>query len=103
MLKDKSLKKLIISVSNTGGLSSIQQLIDTTSNEIFSFKDSTSEIKIIPIAYPLEELEKERALKAIYHIPKKPTLDKDSLNWLKIAEKSFKFWDNEIDEIWNNV
>ena len=103
MLKEKSLKKLIISVSNTGGLSSIQQLIDTTSNEIFSFKDSTSEIKIIPIVYPYEELEKERAVKAIYQIPKKPALNKDSLNWLKIAEKSFKFWDNEIDEIWNNV
>lgn len=36
-------KNIYISVSQTGGLSSIQQLVDTTPNEIFSFKDITSE------------------------------------------------------------
>lgn len=30
-------------------------------------------------------------------------IEKESLNWLKIAEKSFRFWDNEVDNIWNNV
>ena len=25
----------------------------------------------------------------------------DIFNWLKLAEKSFEFWDNEADEIWN--
>lgn len=29
--------------------------------------------------------------------------DQESICWLKIAESSFEFWDNEIDEIWNNV
>ncbi len=33
----------------------------------------------------------------------KPTVDEDLLNWLKVAESAFKFWDNEVDEIWNNV
>ena len=27
--------------------------------------------------------------------------DKEFLNWLKIAERSFRFWDNEVDDIWN--
>ena len=59
MLEKKPLKVPIISVSQTGGLASIQQLIDTTSNEIFSFKDSTSEMEIIPIVYPHEEQQQE--------------------------------------------
>lgn len=24
-------------------------------------------------------------------------------NWLKLSESSFRFWDNEADEIWNEV
>ena len=32
----------VISVLQTAGLTSMEQLIDTTSNEIFSFKDTTS-------------------------------------------------------------
>jgi len=24
-------------------------------------------------------------------------------NWLKLSESSFRFWDNEEDEIWNEV
>lgn len=36
-------KNIYISVSQTGGLTSIQQLVDTTPNEIFSFRDITSE------------------------------------------------------------
>lgn len=43
MLKKESYKNIYISVSQTGGLTSIQQLIDITPNEIFSFKDVTSE------------------------------------------------------------
>jgi len=43
MLKKELYKNIYISVSQTGGLTSIQQLIDITPNEIFSFKDVTSE------------------------------------------------------------
>ncbi|GAB4434306.1 MAG: hypothetical protein Fur0044_31680 [Anaerolineae bacterium] len=43
------------SIFLTGGLSSARQLVDTTSNEIFSFGDSTSELMIIPIFYPSSE------------------------------------------------
>ncbi len=31
------------------------------------------------------------------------TVDEKSLNWLKIAERSFRFWNNKIDDIWSNV
>ncbi len=59
MLEKKPLKMPIISVLQTGGLASTQQLIDTTSNEIFSFKDSTSKMEITPIIYPYEERREE--------------------------------------------
>lgn len=45
MLEEKPLKIPTISVSQTGGLTSMQQLIDTSANEIFSFKGSTSEME----------------------------------------------------------
>lgn len=40
--KKVNIKRSTISVSQTAGLTSIMQLIDSTANEIFSFKDSTS-------------------------------------------------------------
>jgi len=27
----------------------------------------------------------------------------ETLNWLQLAESAFKFWDNEIDDAWNNL
>ncbi len=30
-------------------------------------------------------------------------IEDDSRHWLRIAESAFKFWDNEADEIWNDV
>lgn len=27
----------------------------------------------------------------------------ETLKWLKIAERAFNFWDNEIDDGWNNL
>jgi hypothetical protein len=32
-----------------------------------------------------------------------PCLDLEGIEWLKLAEPAFKFWDNAIDEIWNTV
>lgn len=29
--------------------------------------------------------------------------DRELYGWLKLAEGAFKFWDNEIDDLWNNV
>lgn len=53
MIEEKSNVKIpTISVSQTGGLTSIEQLVDSTSNEIFSFEDSTSEIEEISIVFP---------------------------------------------------
>jgi len=52
MLKNKFEQNLYILVSQTEGLASIQQLIDTTSNEIFSFKDTTSVIEPNIFSFP---------------------------------------------------
>jgi hypothetical protein len=30
-------------------------------------------------------------------------IDDENFNWLKIAERAFEFWDNEMDEIWDDV
>ena len=30
-------------------------------------------------------------------------IENETFQWLKLSEKSFKFWDNDIDEAWNNV
>lgn len=34
---------------------------------------------------------------------KKTQLPHESMNWLKVAESAFKFWDNETDDVWNDV
>ena len=52
MLKNELDKTLYILVSQTEGLASVQQLIDTTSNEIFSFKDTTSVIEPNIFSFP---------------------------------------------------
>jgi hypothetical protein len=52
MLKNELDKNLYISVSQTEGLTSIQQLVDTTPNEIFSFKDITSETEGNIFSFP---------------------------------------------------
>ena len=46
----------IISVSKTPGLTSMEQVVDSTGNEIFSFQDSTSKTeKILVVIYPSYE------------------------------------------------
>lgn len=52
MLKNEFDKNLYILVSQTEGLASVQQLIDTTPNEVFSFKDTTSEIEANIFSFP---------------------------------------------------
>jgi len=62
MDKEREAKIPIISVFQTPGLTSIQQLINTTSNEIFSFGSSSSATETISLA-PKErvgEVEKMR-------------------------------------------
>lgn len=52
-----------VSIFATAGLSSARQLVDTTSNERYSFKDSTAEFEIISTfyipAYPSSTQEQE--------------------------------------------
>jgi len=36
------------------------------------------------------------------NIPK-TQLPHESMSWLKVAESSFNFWDNETDDVWNDV
>jgi len=49
-----------ILVSQTAGLTSIRQVVDSTPNEVFSFKDSTSRIEEILVTFspPYEEQKK---------------------------------------------
>jgi hypothetical protein len=58
--KSEEIKLPIISTTNTGGLTDILQLIDTTSNEVFTIKDSTSGTEIIQIVLPQIEKHEER-------------------------------------------
>jgi hypothetical protein len=53
MPRQTPIKALYASMSQTPGLTSITQLIDTTGNEAFSFRDSTSaEGEFLPIVQP---------------------------------------------------
>jgi len=52
MLKNNFEQNLYILVSQTEGLASVQQVVDTTSNEIFSFKDTTSVIEPNIFSFP---------------------------------------------------
>jgi len=69
MFKKEPYKNIYISVSQTGGLTSIQQLTDITPNELFSFKDITSEteenIFNFPPFYEEMRLKLEKSRKSI--------------------------------------
>lgn len=53
MVEEKDNQKIpILSMSQTGGLTSIEQIIDITSNEIFSFNDNTSATEEILVVFP---------------------------------------------------
>lgn len=45
----------VISVSQTGGLTSAQQLVDTTSGDIFTFKDDTSATEKFSVVSPRDQ------------------------------------------------
>ena len=30
-------------------------------------------------------------------------MTKETINWLKVAESAFEFWNNEVDEVWNSL
>jgi predicted DNA-binding antitoxin AbrB/MazE fold protein len=53
---------------------------------------------------PLEEV-KGAANGEVYHVFSEEELRglKDELAWLKAAERSFEFWDNEKDAVYDNV
>lgn len=55
------------------------------------------EVKIIR-AEPLSLTEFPREEIIMDTIIKSETLD-----WLRVSEGAFRFWDNEIDELWNDV
>lgn len=68
----------IISVSNTAGLTAIEQLVNVTGNEIFSFKGSTSQTEeTLIVFFPL------------YENPK-----------IEVERKKFRFnWEGGLSEI----
>lgn len=64
MSKERLIKIPIISMSQTPGLTSINQLVDDTNNEIFSFQDGTSKTEMVLVvfrpSYERKEAEKEK-------------------------------------------
>ena len=53
-MRNKKLEIPVVQVAETAGLTAIEQLVDNTSNEIFSFQDSTSKTEKKLIIYPLK-------------------------------------------------
>ncbi|MBA7491456.1 hypothetical protein ES702_02002 [subsurface metagenome] len=60
--KKVSIKKSTISMSQTAGLTSIMQLIDSTANDIFNFKDSTSQTGDILVTFSPSYQEHEQGV-----------------------------------------
>ena len=63
MLEEQLERRPVMSMSKTPSLTSIEQLVDSTANEIFSFQETTSETEeilvVVPPSYETEEVESE--------------------------------------------
>lgn len=63
MLEEQLERRPVMSMSKTPGLTSNEQLVDSTANEIFSFQETTSETEeilvVVPPSYETEEVESE--------------------------------------------
>ncbi len=68
-----------MSVSQTEGLTSIEQLVDSTSNEVFSFRDGTSEIGKISMTLPPSHEEQEQNIESAPVVEEEPFAADSSL------------------------
>ncbi|GAH46998.1 unnamed protein product, partial [marine sediment metagenome] len=55
MLKDINNKMPVISTTNTSGLTSVFQLVDNTSNELFKIGNSTSKNEGVRVVVPHDQ------------------------------------------------
>lgn len=68
-----------MSVSQTEGLTSIEQLVDSTSNEVFSFRDGTSEIGKTSMTLPPFHEEQEQNIESAPVVEEEPFAGDSSL------------------------
>lgn len=62
------------------------------------FINSSGENPMMPIPGPEFSDEMAAELEAAF-----PDIDRETLGWLKLAESSFDFWDNEDDAIYDDL
>jgi hypothetical protein len=55
------------------------------------------------IELAIKELDKASQQKLLQDLPKLLGISFDAMGWLKVAEPSFAFWDNEEDAIYDNI
>jgi hypothetical protein len=51
------------------------------------------------IEYAIKHLDEPEQRKLLQDLPRLIDISKDDLAWMKVAEPSFAFWDNEEDAI----
>jgi len=51
----------------------------------------------------IKKLDKVEQQKLLQNLLKLLNIDPESFSWLKVAEPSFAFWDNEDDAIYDNL
>jgi len=51
----------------------------------------------------IEKLDQESQKKLLHDLPKLLSMKPETVDWLKVAEPSFAFWDNEEDAIYDQL
>ncbi|MGH7453359.1 MAG: hypothetical protein ACRENG_18560 [bacterium] len=55
------------------------------------------------IELAIKKLDKTSQQKLLQDLPKLLGISYDAMVWLKVAEPSFAFWDNEEDAVYDNL
>jgi len=63
----------------------------------------TSTISLSEVERAIKRFTPEKQRKLLIKLPSLLKLKKEELYLLKIAEKSFKFWENKSDSIYDNL
>lgn len=51
----------------------------------------------------IEQLDKSEQKQLLLDLPRLLDISKDDMAWMKVAEPSFEFWDNEEDAIYDKL
>lgn len=55
------------------------------------------------IEQAVEKLELKDQLRLVQHLPSRLKISLDDVGWLKLAERTFDFWDNPDDAIYDQL